>query len=52
MFSFEDVLGHGVNGFVLGPDAASLRFEERAAASKPRSRCAKLRDKGDAKLAG
>ena len=43
MFSFEDVPGHGVNGLVRDPDAASLRFEERAAASKPRSRCAKLR---------
>ena len=43
LFSFEDVLGHGVNGLVRDPDAASLRFEERAAASKPRSRCAKLR---------
>jgi len=35
LFSFEDVLRHGVNGLVLDPDAASLRFEERAAASKP-----------------
>ena len=43
LFSFEDVLRHGVNGLVLDHDAASLRFEERAAASKPRSRCAKLR---------
>ena len=43
LFSFEDVPGHGVNGLVRDPDAASLRFEERAAASKPRSRCAKLR---------
>ena len=35
LFSFEDVLRHGVNGLVLDHDAAFLRFEERAAASNP-----------------
>ena len=34
-FSFEDVFHYDVNGLALDLDAASLRFEERAAASKP-----------------
>ena len=43
LFSFENVFRYDANGLALDLDAVTLRFEEWAAASKPRSRCAKLR---------
>ena len=43
LFSFEDVFRYDANGLALDLEAVTLRFEERAAASKPRSRCPKLR---------